>query len=47
MDKKIKHPSEFLSLEDKIDVVILDLDVEGRKLAGLDINRLKITLGFV
>ncbi|GIR99708.1 MAG: hypothetical protein CM15mP102_05290 [Flavobacteriales bacterium] len=23
MDKKIKHPSEFLSIEDKIDVVIL------------------------
>ena len=31
--KKIKHPSEFLSLEDKIDVIILDLDVEGRKLS--------------
>ena len=31
--KKIKHPSEFLSLDDKIDVVILDLDVEGRKLS--------------
>ena len=31
--KKIKHPSEFLSLEDEIDVVILDLDVEGRKLS--------------
>ena len=31
--KKIKHPSEFLSLEDKIDVVILDLDVDGRKLS--------------
>ena len=31
--KKIKHPSEFLSIEDKIDVVILDLDVEGRKLS--------------
>ena len=29
--KKIKHPSEFLSLEDKIDVIILDLDVDGRK----------------
>ena len=29
--KKIKHPSEFLSIEDKIEVVILDLDVEGRK----------------
>jgi small subunit ribosomal protein S1 len=31
--KKIKHPSEFLALNDKIDVVILDLDVEGRKLS--------------
>ena len=31
--KKIKHPSEFLSIEDKIDVVILDLDVDGRKLS--------------
>ncbi|MBT7694945.1 MAG: 30S ribosomal protein S1, partial [Cryomorphaceae bacterium] len=31
--KKIKHPSEFLSLNDKIEVVILDLDVEGRKLS--------------
>ncbi|MBT3689340.1 MAG: 30S ribosomal protein S1 [Cryomorphaceae bacterium] len=31
--KKIKHPSEFLSIEDKIEVVILDLDVEGRKLS--------------
>ena len=31
--KKIKHPSEFLSIEDKIEVVILDLDVDGRKLS--------------
>jgi small subunit ribosomal protein S1 len=31
--KKIKHPSEFISLEDKIEVVILDLDVDGRKLS--------------
>ena len=31
--KKIKHPSEFLELNDKIEVVILDLDVEGRKLS--------------
>ena len=31
--KKIKHPSEFLSLDDKIEVIILDLDVEGRKLS--------------
>ncbi|PJB13351.1 MAG: 30S ribosomal protein S1 [Flavobacteriales bacterium CG_4_9_14_3_um_filter_40_17] len=31
--KKIKHPSEFLALGDKIDVVVLELDVEGRKLS--------------
>ena len=31
--KKIKHPSEFLSLDDQIEVVILDLDVDGRKLS--------------
>ena len=31
--KKIKHPSEFLSLDDNIEVVILDLDVEARKLS--------------
>tara|TARA_B100000989_G_scaffold135168_1_gene100438 strand:+ start:3763 stop:5574 length:1812 start_codon:yes stop_codon:yes gene_type:complete len=31
--KKIKHPSEFLSIDDKIEVVILDLDVDGRKLS--------------
>ena len=31
--KKIKHPSEFLALNDKIEVIILDLDVEGRKLS--------------
>ncbi len=31
--KKIKHPSEFLSLGDKIDVIVLELDVDGRKLS--------------
>ena len=31
--KKIKHPSEFLSLDDNIEVIILDLDVDGRKLS--------------
>ena len=31
--KKIKHPSEILALGDKIDVVVLELDVEGRKLS--------------
>ncbi|MCF8273361.1 MAG: 30S ribosomal protein S1 [Flavobacteriaceae bacterium] len=31
--KKIKHPSEFCSVGDKLDVVVLELDVEGRKLS--------------
>ena len=31
--KKIKHPSEFLSIDDMIDVIVLDLDLEGRKLS--------------
>ena len=31
--KKIKHPSEILSLSDEIDVVVLELDVDGRKLS--------------
>ncbi|MBL30358.1 MAG: 30S ribosomal protein S1 [Flavobacteriaceae bacterium] len=31
--KKIKHPSEILNLGDSIDVVVLELDVEGRKLS--------------
>ncbi len=31
--KKIKHPSEFVSVGDKLDVVVLELDVEGRKLS--------------
>ena len=31
--KKIKHPSEFLSIDDMIDVIVLDLDIEGRKLS--------------
>ena len=31
--KKIKHPSEFLALSDKLDVIVLELDVEGRKLS--------------
>jgi len=30
---KVKHPSDVLTLEDKIDVVVLELDVEGRKLS--------------
>ena len=31
--KKIKHPSEILNLGESIDVVVLELDVEGRKLS--------------
>jgi len=31
--KKIKHPSEFVSVGDALDVVVLELDVEGRKLS--------------
>ncbi|MFD0962479.1 30S ribosomal protein S1 [Pseudofulvibacter geojedonensis] len=31
--KKVKHPSEFVAVGDKLDVVVLELDVEGRKLS--------------
>lgn len=31
--KKIKHPSEFCNIGDELDVVVLELDVEGRKLS--------------
>ena len=31
--KKIKHPSEFCNVGDKLNVVVLELDVEGRKLS--------------
>lgn len=31
--KKIKHPSEFTNIGDKLDVVVLELDVQGRKLS--------------
>jgi len=31
--KKIKHPSEFVNVGEKLDVVVLELDVEGRKLS--------------
>jgi len=30
--KKIKHPSDFVKVGDKLDVQVLELDVEGRKL---------------
>ncbi|WP_300435338.1 30S ribosomal protein S1 [Christiangramia sp.] len=31
--KKIKHPSEFTNVGDELEVVVLELDVEGRKLS--------------
>lgn len=31
--KKIKHPSEFCSIGDKLDVVVLELDVDARRLS--------------
>ena len=31
--KKIKHPSEFVNVGDKLEVWVLELDVEGRKLS--------------
>jgi small subunit ribosomal protein S1 len=31
--KKIKHPSEMLAIDDSIEVIVLELDVEGRKLS--------------
>ncbi len=31
--KKIKHPSEFCKVDDKLDIVVLELDVDGRKLS--------------
>jgi small subunit ribosomal protein S1 len=31
--KKIKHPSEFINVGEKLDVVVLELDVDGRKLS--------------
>ena len=31
--KKIKHPSEFVTVGDKLEVVVLELDVDGRKLS--------------
>ena len=31
--KKVKHPSEILTVGDRIDVVVMELDVEGRKLS--------------
>jgi small subunit ribosomal protein S1 len=31
--KKVKHPSELLTLADEIEIVVLELDVDGRKLS--------------
>ena len=32
-DKKFKHPSEFCNVGDELDVVVLELDVENRRLS--------------
>lgn len=31
--KKVKHPSEVLTLSDEIEVIVMELDIEGRKLS--------------
>ena len=31
--KKVKHPSEFTNIADELEVIVLELDVEGRKLS--------------
>ncbi len=31
--KKVKHPSEFTNIGDELEVIVLELDVEGRKLS--------------
>jgi len=31
--KKVKHPSEFTNISDELEVIVLELDVEGRKLS--------------
>jgi small subunit ribosomal protein S1 len=31
--KKVKHPSEFVTVGDKLEVLVLELDVDGRKLS--------------
>ncbi len=31
--KKVKHPSEFVNIGDELEVVVLELDVDGRKLS--------------
>jgi len=31
--KKVKHPSEFTNISDNLEVIVLELDVEGRKLS--------------
>ncbi len=33
LTKKIKHPSEFINVGENLDVIVLELDVEGRKLS--------------
>jgi len=33
MTKKIKHPAEFTSIDEEIDIVVLDIDMENRRLS--------------
>ena len=42
--KKIKHPAEFTKIGDSIEVVILEMDIESRRLS-LAINNWKRILG--
>ena len=32
-DKKIKHPSEFISIGEKLEVIVMEQDLENRRLA--------------
>lgn len=43
--KKIKHPSEFVNVGDKLDVVVLELDVARTQIVIRFISRLQKTLG--
>ena len=32
-DKKIKHPSEFINIGEKLEVIVMEQDLENRRLA--------------
>ena len=32
-DQKIKHPSEFINIGEKLDVIVMEQDLENRRLA--------------